>query len=161
MPSIFIETSIVSYLRSEPNFHMVTATRQLVTRKWWDSERKSYDLYTSQLVIAEARRGSPDLAAERLGALSDIPLLDIPDDVEHIAEQLVDQAVLPEKARLDALHISTAAFHGLDYLLTWNCTYIANARIIPKINLILHELGQEPPYICTPDELLDDETEYN
>ena len=33
---------------------------------------------------------------------------------------------LPEKAAADSLHIATAAVHGMKYLLTWNCTHIAN-----------------------------------
>ena len=37
---------------------------------------------------------------------------------------------MPAKAYADAVHVAVAAVHGLDYLLTWNCTHIANATVI-------------------------------
>ena len=60
------------------------------------------------------------------------------------------------KAQVDALHIATAAHHRIDYLLTWNCTHIANARILPGIYRVLSELGCFVPIICTPEEMVDD-----
>ena len=52
-------------------------------------------------------------------------------------------------------HIATAAANGLDYLLTWNCTHIANAVTIPRVNAICRAHGFEPPLIYTPQELLE------
>ena len=40
---------------------------------------------------------------------------------------------LPQKAAIDAVHIALAAVHGMDFLLTWNCTHIANAALRPRI----------------------------
>ena len=44
--------------------------------------------------------------------------------------------------------------NGMDYLLTWNCTHIANAALRPSIEAICRDNGFEPPVICTPEELL-------
>ena len=57
----------------------------------------------------------------------------------------------------DALHIGVAAVHGMEYLVTWNCRHIANAWMRPQIEEIIRELGYEPPVLCTPEELLEDE----
>jgi len=56
---------------------------------------------------------------------------------------------------VDAFHISTAAIHGIDHLLTWNCRHIANPSLRPAIETICRDLGFEPPTICTPWELLE------
>jgi hypothetical protein len=48
-----------------------------------------------------------------------------------------------------------AAVNGIEYLLTWNCTHIANAVTRPKIEATCRALGFEPPIICTPDELME------
>lgn len=53
----------------------------------------------------------------------------------------------------DALHVAMAAAHGLDYLLTWNCTHIANATLRGRIEGLCRSSGMEPPIICTPLEL--------
>jgi hypothetical protein len=42
-----------------------------------------------------------------------------------------------------------------DYVLTWNCTHIANAVIRPKIEDACRQLGYDPPVICTPEELME------
>ncbi|MCL4202274.1 MAG: hypothetical protein KJ000_07250 [Pirellulaceae bacterium] len=67
--------------------------------------------------------------------------------------------VLPPKAQVDALHIATVAHHRVQYLLTWNCGHIANAKILPRIQDVLTDLGIPIPIIRTPDELLGDDTE--
>lgn len=154
MTSVFVETSIISYLRQRQSRSIVTAARQIQTRIWWEERKGDYELFASALVVEEASRGDEVLANERLLALTDLPLLAVNEEVEEIGNILVDRAALPEKARVDALHISTAAFHGVDYLLTWNCKHIANARMRPKIETLLNEIGCAVPVICTPDELL-------
>ena len=75
MDTVYIETSIVSYLRQSPSAHVVMAARQLLTHQWWNSERSGYELVASQYVIDEASAGDPKLAAERLESLNGIPLL--------------------------------------------------------------------------------------
>ncbi|MCK4657887.1 MAG: hypothetical protein KAV82_00050 [Phycisphaerae bacterium] len=94
-------------------------------------------------------------AQERLDVLTDIRQLDTIEDVENVAEELVKQVPLPEKAEVDALHIAVATAHGMEYLLTWNCTYIANAALRPQIEAICRSFGYEPPTICTPQELME------
>ena len=161
MPRVYIETSIVSYLRQRPSAQVVAAARQILTRRWWDNERTNYDLVTSQYVIDEAADGDPHCAQERLDLLGDIPLLQLGNEIDAIAAEIMSRAILPPKAQVDALHIATAAHHRIDYLLTWNCTHIANARILPRIHHALIYLNCSIPIICTPAEMLDDDENDN
>lgn len=157
MPLIYIETSIVSYLRQRASSQVITAARQLLTNRWWDDERSNYDLVTSQYVIDEAADGDPQLTQKRLESLDDIPLLQLGTEIDAIAMEIMTRAILPPKAQVDALHIATAVHHRIDYLLTWNCTHIANARILPRIHGLLSDLNCFIPIICTPEEMVDDE----
>ena len=161
MQTVYIETSILSFLRSKQSAHVVSAARQLVTRRWWDEERTNYELVTSQYVLDEASRGDALLAAERMQALAGIPLVEIPDAIPSRADALLAAASLPENARLDALHLCAASFHRIEYLLTWNCTHIANARILPRVRQFLADQGHTLPEVCTPEELLNDEYPFN
>jgi hypothetical protein len=61
------------------------------------------------------------------------------------------------KAKIDALHIAVASGHGMDYLVTWNCTHIANASMRGRIEAICREAGFDPPIICTPIELVEED----
>ena len=86
-------------------------------------------------------------------------LLQLDPVIADIADEIMSRAILPEKARTDALHIATVAHHRIQYLLTWNCRHIANARILPRIHKVLAEMNVPIPIICTPEELLGDDTE--
>jgi len=157
MPTLYLETSIISFLRSRPATHVVSAARQLLTQRWWNEERAKYELLTSQFVLDESSRGDPTLVEERLKALAGIPLLEIVPEISVLAQELLSAAVLPARARLDALHISAASYHSVEYLLTWNCAHIANARILPRVRKIVEEHGYAFPIVCTPEEMVDEQ----
>ena len=159
MPTLYVETSIVSYLRSRPSGQIVAAARQLLTQRWWAAERSNYELVTSQYVLDEAADGDPALAQRRLELLAGVPLLSIDEAILDVADEILRKAILPPSASVDALHIAMVAHHHVDYLLTWNCTHIANARILPKVFHVLDQAGLARPIICTPEELLSDDTE--
>lgn len=50
--------------------------------------------------------------------------------------------------------VSLSAINGVDVLLTWNCKHIANIQVERGIKRICEEFGYEPPFICTPLELM-------
>jgi len=137
----------------------VTAARQLLTHRWWDDERENYELVVSQYVVDEVSAGDPTLAAERLETLEAIPLLPNAPEIPQIANEIMALGVLPTNAQVDALHIAAVAHHRIQYLMTWNCRHIANARILPRIHGVLTDLGIPIPIICTPEEMLGDDTE--
>ena len=159
MDTVYVETSIIRYLRQKPGTQVVLAARQLLTHQWWNDERSHYQLVASQFVIDEASAGDPTLAAERLQLLAGIPLLPLDPVIADIADEIMSRAILPEKARTDALHIATVAHHRIQYLLTWNCRHIANARILPRIHDVLIDLLIPVPVICTPEEMVGSDSE--
>jgi len=131
---------------------LVRAAHQQITREWW-AGRDGFDLYSSRLVVQECQAGDPQAAADRLAALAGIPLLEQTAEAGELAEALLRGVPLPEKAAADALHIATAAVHGMQYLLTWNGTPIANVALRPRIEAVCRAAGYEPPLISTPEEL--------
>jgi predicted nucleic acid-binding protein len=151
--TVYIETSIVSYLTARPSRDLLVAAHQQLTVAWWDQQRSHYELFTSQVVLAEARAGDPDAAQRRVAVLEHLPLLDVTDAAITLAAALVSGQALPEQAAQDALHVAVACVHGIEYLLTWNCAHLANARLRSRIEQICREAGYVPLIICTPEEL--------
>lgn len=159
MDTVYIETSIVSHATAWPSPNPAVAVLQSQAKRWFAEEAPKYALVTSQFVIDEASLGDPDAAARRLTLLADIPLL-LPDArVEAIANQITSRSLMPPSARLDALHVASAAVGGVEYLLTQNCRHIANAHILPGVYDLLEELGLPRLLICTPAEFLGDPTD--
>ena len=156
MDTVYIETSIVSHATAWLSSDPAIALLQDQAKRWLADETPHYALVTSQFVIDEASLGDPDAAARRLARLADIPLL-LPDArVEQIADEIISRSLMPEKARLDALHVASAAVGGVEYLLTQNCRHIANAHVLPRVYDLLEELGLPRLLICTPAEFLGD-----
>jgi hypothetical protein len=154
-PTVYIETTIVGHLTARLTADAVVAGQMLATRKWWKDSRAHFEIFTSELVLAEASRGDPDAASERLDALAGVPLLSIPEASADLADALVARNALPFKARVDAAHVAIAATTGMEYLLTWNCRHLANATLRSRIEQVCRERGFDPPIICTPLELIE------
>ncbi len=153
-PSVYIETSFVSYLTALPSRDLIVAAHQQLTHDWWQRKRHDFSLYASQLVVLEAGRGDPEAAGKRLNVLRDIELLETNQAAEKLAREFLSRNVLPKKAADDALHIGIASVNGMNYLLTWNFKHIAKAETRDAVELICRQNGYQPPIICTPEELL-------
>jgi predicted nucleic acid-binding protein len=152
--TVYIETSIPSYLTARPSRDIRAAAWQQITCQWWDEVRGHYELFTSELVIAEAAAGNPEAAARRLAVLQQISELPIDEEAQKLAEQLISKGGFPATAEADALHVAVAAVHRIDYLLTWNFRHIDNATTKPMMRSICSDAGYSCPEICTPMELI-------
>lgn len=152
-PTVYIETSIISYLTARSSNDVRALANQSVTSEWWETQRLNFELFVSEFVVSEASLGHPEAARRRLAAVEGIAELRTSPEVDALSWALIQRNALPAKAEMDAFHVAIAAVNGVEYLLTWNCTHIANALTRPKIEATCRALGYEPPIICTPQEL--------
>ena len=157
METVFIETTIPSYYVARRARDIVQAARQELTIEWWDNHRSRYELLSSKIVMNELARGEKKMATKRLELLENIPLLVISDSVIKIAEELLQDGVVPPKAADDAFHIACAGVHRVDFLLTWNCTHIANPHNRHRIERCFARYQISMPVICTPEEFIGDD----
>lgn len=155
--TVYLESTIIGYAASKPSRDLVVAARQQITRDWLAGAAEGYQLFVSQPVIREASAGDDEAARERLDLIEGIPRLAVTDDAGELAAKLVNRGAVPTKAAEDALHIALAAVHGVEFLLTWNVRHIANATMRQAIEQVCRESGYEPPVICTPEELTNDD----
>lgn len=155
-PKAYIETTIISYLASRPSRDIIVAAHQQITHEWWSERKEDFGLFASQLVWDEAEAGDRGVSQRRLAVLEEIQLLELTEDGLSLANDLVAKGPLPRKAAEDAIHIATAVINSMDYLLTWNCSHLANAAMRSEIEHICRTRGYEPTIICTPEELLEE-----
>lgn len=110
--TVYLETTIPSYLAARASRDLVTAAHQQLTVEWWQTRRTAFDLYVSELVLQEAGLGDADVARRRLEHLTGIPSLAITAPAQTLAEAFLRAGLVPAKAAVDALHIAVAAVHG-------------------------------------------------
>jgi predicted nucleic acid-binding protein len=152
-PKVYLETTVISYLAARPSRDIVVAAHQQLTRQWWEQRRQDYHLLVSDIVLREAADGDSEAATRRTDLLTGIDVLEVGEEALQLAEVLVRRRAVPDTSAQDALHIAIAVTNGVDYLLTWNCTHIANAAMRRAIDDVCVEQGYEPTVLCTPEEL--------
>lgn len=154
-PTVYLETSVISYLTARPSRDLIVAAHQQITAEWWDAVRPKADCFISPFVIEEATRGDEDAARKRIAAIADFAVLEVNELVRDLAQKFFAAINLPEKAKIDAFHLATAVVYGVDYLLSWNCRHIASGRVRKILVEINSDLGIRTPVICTPEELME------
>jgi hypothetical protein len=155
MPSVYVETTIPSYLTAAPSRDLVMAGRQQITRDWWQNAQERFTLYVSEAVLQEIRAGDSVAAARRIELVKGLTVLDVTKEVDSLAEIYQRHFGLPQRARTDIVHIAVAVVYELDYVVSWNCKHIANAQILRRLMDVNYTLGRFTPLLCTPAELLE------
>lgn len=156
MESVYLETTVISYLVARPSGDLLVAAHQKTTQDWWKVRRDQFQCCMSQTVIDEASAGDPTEAQKRLAILATLTPLEVTFEAGAIAQAILAGGILPSSAARDALHVAVAAVHGVDYLLTWNCKHLANAQIMRRIESVCQAHRRRMPIICTPEELMGD-----
>ncbi len=156
MKSIYIESSVISYITARPSRDVVTSARQTVTLEWWEEYKDSFESFISDLVVEEISSGDLLAAKRRLSVIKKIPVLETTENATKLAKKLITERVVPESSAEDALHISIAAVQKIDFLLTWNFKHINNAYTRDKIAKVIMQWNYSCPVLCSPEELIND-----
>lgn len=157
MKTVYIETTIPSFYH-ETRLAPEMVARRRWTRRWWDQRARRFRLVTSDGVIAELLEGDYPAKAEIVRLISDLPRVEVVDEIAAIIDAYIANQLMPRERLGDALHLALASYHRCDFLLTWNCSHIANANKFEHIRVINSRLGLSVPALVTPMELLGEES---
>ncbi len=148
--SVYLDTTIPSYYYDErPELKL----HRDITRRWWDEEKPHYDVYISGIVLTELNRGNYPHKADVLRLVEELSILKAPDKIDNLVQVYIEHNIMPSRDLGDAFHLVMASYHKIDFLLTWNCRNLANARKYSLIRLINMRLGLFIPQIVTPEQL--------
>jgi len=104
--------------------------------------------------LTELNRGNYPHKADVLRLVEELSILDIPSDIGKIVQIYVERNIMPKNDVGDAFHLVLTSYYKIDFLLTWNCRNLANARKFYHIRLVNTQLGLFVPQIITPEQLL-------
>ena len=138
MQTVYIETTVIGHIAGRLHPAAAVLARQQVTREWWRSAPDRYELFVSDLVLAECGAGDAVAAHERLEVMADIDVLRTTNAANELAAALIAAQAVPESEPRDALHIALAAINGMNYLATWNFKHIMNPSIQHLIDDVCH-----------------------
>lgn len=155
MRSVYVETTVVSYLTAKPSRDLIVAAHQQVTREWWEKARQRFDLFVSAVVMDEISEGDAEAAEKRKSVVSGMAFLGRTSEVETIKADYARNLPIPDKALADCYHLALASWHGMDYLVSWNMKHIVNGDVILAVQEMNAARGIRTPLICTPEELME------
>ena len=153
--TLYLESTIPSYLAAYPSRDLIVAAHQQITHEWWQQARANFDIYISEAVLEEINAGDPEAVSRRQALVEDVPILKLTEEVATLAKEYQGKLGLPQRAQLDIVHLACAVAYEMDYLLTWNCKHLANGVIIQRLQSINRMLDRPTPIIVTPEELLE------
>jgi len=153
-PTLYLETTVPSFLLAEPSRDPVSSVRQEVTRAWWQRDHARFTVFVSEAVLDEAKRGDPAAANKRISFLGQFPMLSATSEVLHLAELYLHKHIVPDTVPDDAVHLAFASAYRIMFLCTWNFKHLANAFVLHRFRELNDEHGLFTPQVCTPEELL-------
>lgn len=154
-PSVYLESSVISYLSNRLSRDYLVSAHQRLTREWWETKRTDFQIFVSSLVIEEISQGDQEQASKRLSVIAELPIIEPDYEAKELARLYIARGAIADVASDDALHMATASVKALDYLLSWNCKHIANERVRRAIERLNEECERPTPFICTPLELME------
>ncbi len=152
--SVYIESSVISYLTARPSRDLIVSAYQQITREWWQTELNKYQCFISDFVIDEVSRGDSEAASERLRVVKDFKKIGLNETVLNLAKEYNRVLDIPSKARLDIYHLAISVGNGMEFILSWNFKHIANAYVREILFEINGKINLRTPTICTPEELI-------
>lgn len=145
--SVYLDSTIPSFYFDERE---AFAGWIETTKTWWNEESGYFECFISDAVIEELRTGEFPRQNEIIEFIKPLSVLPNLPEIEEIAAYYVANFVMPQSLIGDALHLAHASYYDVQYLLTWNCKHLANARKIRHIVTINDRLGISTPQITTP-----------
>ena len=153
-PTLYMETTIPSYLLAEPSRDVISLGRQEITRTWWKRDQALYAIFVSAVVIKEAGKGDPTEAEKRGEFLEQFPVLNETPEIQHLVNVYLDGNVVPLGSCEDAAHLAYASIYRIEILCTWNFKHLANPFALRRLRQVNESKGLFVPQVCTPEELL-------
>ncbi len=120
-----------------------------------------YETYISDFVIQEINQTNDKTKRNKLIQVIDeypIELIDLIEisEIQELSDLYIKNEIIPEKKRLDALHIACSVINKIDYLVSWNYKHLANVNRERKVLVLNYQNNYlHPIRIITPLELID------
>lgn len=153
--SIYVETSVWSHAFADDAPESRDATLEFLEA----ARQGKYDLFVSEIVLAEISQASHELAARLRQLLEELDpaFLEFDEDMDRLAQEFLQRGALPRSRIEDAQHVAVAVVSELDALVSWNYRHLVNVRRRETFHQISVMNGYyKPLHIVTPREV-DDE----
>ena len=124
------------------------------TKKLFDKFRNGeYLAIISNHTYGELDNGAPENVKSNLETIS-YEKIDVTETMLDLTQKYMDEKIVSESYKSDALHIAIATVTGVDVLVSWNFKHIVNLNRIKLFNSVNLKEGYRLLEIRTPLEVI-------
>ena len=131
---VYLDTSVISHLEQED-----VPEKMEQTRKVWDIlQTGKYEVVISDLVLAEineCKEPKRTILKEYLAQIN-YERVEITEEAEEIANEIINEGILNSKSFDDCLHISSAILNDCNIIVSWNFKHMVNVDTINGVRRI-------------------------
>jgi len=143
---VYIENSVVG--------GYFDALFEEATKKLFEKFKNGeYIAVISTHTYGELDNGAPENVKSNLETIS-YEKIDVTETMLNLTQKYMDENIVSENYRSDALHIAAATVSGVDVLVSWNFKHIVNLNRIKLFNSVNLKEGYNLLEIRTPLEVI-------
>jgi hypothetical protein len=149
-PTVYLDTNILSVLCYQ-GVNVSVIHQQMVTREWWETERRWFQVHASVFTEKELGQGFYRGQQQALKLVRRLRYLPFSAAVRNRAALYVQEKIIPKERPGDAIQLAFASVHCIDYLLTWNYAHLANLDTQRKLKALSGHQSQRMPFLVSPE----------
>lgn len=100
----------------------------------------NYQGYVSEITVEELHDTKNEMSRKKLQTLiKGFKVLKTNIDIRNLARVYIEKGIFPEKYVDDALHVATASFYQISYLVSWNFEHLVKVktrRLVKLVNIL-------------------------
>ena len=155
IPKIYLETTLFNFYVDEDRGFAHESTVALFK----EIAVGKFTPYTSAVVVEELAK-APSEKYEKMSCLIqqyNITILALTDEADRLADVYVAEGIIPQKYRIDGLHIALTTTNDLDMILSMNFQHIVKRKTILATGKINNLNGYRAIEIYSPMEVIENE----
>lgn len=152
---VYLDTSVISHLMQDDAPEKMSDTLKL----WEMFKAEKYDVYLSTATLEEVS-GCPEPKRSVLRKFLEqiqYTIIDITDEIETVAQKIIDMGILAAKSYDDCQHIAAAVVEECNRIISWNFRHTVNIKTIHGVRAITNLTGYKDIDILSPTVLLESE----
>ena len=139
IPKIYLETTMFSFYHEKRTLPFYIEQKALVRRVFELIQAQVYEAYTSPYTIREINdEPDKDKREKMKNLISDygVVILPVTEEIERLSALYIQERAITDAWAMDAAHIATATYNGLDFIVSLNFTQIVRPWTIERVRLV-------------------------
>ena len=151
---LYLDTSVINFAISEQG---VAKEKEVTLQLFEQIKRGRFEAGISEVVLREISRAPEKKARALMEVLRGVPLVNliVSEEAERLANKYVEETIIPQKYREDALHIAMAAVYEYDVVVSWNFEHMVKVKTRREVHGVNLMMGYKSIDIATPEEVID------